>query len=103
MESSWARHPPGAIAWLALASAAGGAWGCVSRPTDSERASGNTVAVLYPSDIGVFGPRWDDSPKFLLFLPLVNYEGGLLVRRTRARSRGAVGALAGLPGVDRVA
>lgn len=61
---------------LALASTALVTWACGSRTADPAGVLDNTVTVLYPSDIGVFGPRWDDSPKFLLFLPLVNYERG---------------------------
>jgi peptide/nickel transport system substrate-binding protein len=34
------------------------------------------VTVLYSGDVAIFSPTWDDSPKFLLFLPLVNYERG---------------------------
>ena len=48
-----------------------------------------TVRVLYNgADEGIFGPAWDDSPKFLIFQPLVTYEantcsdivGGLAAR-----------------------
>lgn len=48
-----------------------------------------TVRVLYNgADEGIFGPFWDDSPKFLIFEPLVTYEantcsdivGGLAAR-----------------------
>ena len=48
-----------------------------------------TVRVLYNgADEGIFGPFWDDSPKFLIFQPLVTYEvntcsdivGGLAAR-----------------------
>ncbi len=51
-------------------------WGCRSQNGEPTAASESTVTLLYPADISLFGPRWDDSPKFLLFLPLVNYERG---------------------------
>jgi peptide/nickel transport system substrate-binding protein len=36
----------------------------------------NTITVLYPGDISMLGPASDDVPKFLISLPLVNYEPG---------------------------
>jgi len=48
-----------------------------------------TVRVLYSgADEQIFGPVWDDTPKFLIFQPLVTYEantcsdivGGLAAR-----------------------
>ena len=38
--------------------------------------SAETITILYPAEERVLGPVWDDSPKFLMFLPLVNYERG---------------------------
>jgi len=38
--------------------------------------SGEAIVVLHPSEERVLGPVWDDTPKFLMFLPLVNYERG---------------------------
>ena len=63
------RAPLGVLALLAV-----GMSGCEPRALPSP--DGNSVTVLYGGDIGVFGPVQDDSPKFLLYLPLVNYEGG---------------------------
>ncbi|MFQ5889657.1 MAG: ABC transporter substrate-binding protein [Gemmatimonadota bacterium] len=43
--------------------------------TDEARGGGtSTITILYPADERVLGPSWDDSPKFLVFLPLVNFE-----------------------------
>ena len=66
--------------------------GC--RPSHSDRSlpiedGVRTVRVLYAgADEGIFSPTWDDTPKFLIFEPLVTYEanncspvvGGLAAR-----------------------
>lgn len=36
----------------------------------------DAITILYPAEERVLGPVWDDTPKFLMFLPLVNYERG---------------------------
>ena len=66
--------------------------GCRSDRTDRGLPVENgvrTVRVLYAgADEGIFSPVWDDSPKFLIFQPLVTYDanncsdvvGGLAAR-----------------------
>lgn len=58
-----------ACAALALLTA-----GCERPPAAGP--SGEAITILYPAEERVLGPVWDDTPKFLMFLPLVNYERG---------------------------
>ena len=39
-------------------------------------AGDGAITVLVAAEERVLGPVWDDTPKFLMFLPLVNYEQG---------------------------
>ncbi len=57
---------PGLVTFVAAA--------CSPAPRDAPDV--RTVTVMYSGDVGIFSPTWDDSPKFLLFLPLVNFEQG---------------------------
>ena len=41
---------------------------------DSTGDNTSSITVLYPAEERLLGPVWDDTPKFLMFLPLVNYE-----------------------------
>ncbi len=50
--------------------------GSACNPAPRDPLGGSTVTAMYSGDVGIFSPTWDDSPKFLLFLPLVNYEQG---------------------------
>ena len=50
--------------------------GCDGARRDTEESSAETITVLSPTEERVLGPVWDDTPKFLMFLPLVNYERG---------------------------
>ncbi len=50
--------------------------GCDSARREGEESSTAAITVLYPAEERVLGPVWDDTPKFLMFLPLVNYEPG---------------------------
>jgi hypothetical protein len=66
--------------------------GCQSERSDRSLPMENgvrTVRVLYAgANEDIFSPTWDDSPKFLIFQPLVTYEasscsdivGGLAAR-----------------------
>lgn len=47
--------------------------GC-ERTGDNAANDVSAITVLYPAEERVLGPVWDDTPKFLMFLPLVNYE-----------------------------
>ena len=58
-----------ACAALALLTA-----GCDRRP--AAEPSAEAITILYPAEERVLGPVWDDTPKVLMFLPLVNYELG---------------------------
>lgn len=44
----------------------------VREEPSSLAAREDTLTVLKPGDERVLGPAWDDAPKFLMFLPLVN-------------------------------
>ena len=50
------------------------AGGCDGARRERAGPTAETITVLSPADELVFGPVWDDTPKFLVFLPLVNYE-----------------------------
>jgi peptide/nickel transport system substrate-binding protein len=41
---------------------------------DSADDKTSSITILYPAEERLLGPVWDDTPKFLMFLPLVNYE-----------------------------
>jgi peptide/nickel transport system substrate-binding protein len=47
--------------------------GCEPAADNSGNAT-RTITILYPAEERLLGPVWDDTPKFLMFLPLVNYE-----------------------------
>jgi len=64
------RHPGSTLLWIGLFAAVAGCTDTADRDLDS------VVTVLSNAEERVLGPTWDDSPKFLMFLPLVNYEGG---------------------------
>ena len=59
------------VAALALLTA-----GCEGARRDREAAPTEAITILVPAEERVLGPAWDDTPKFLMFLPLVNYERG---------------------------
>ncbi|MFQ5678731.1 MAG: ABC transporter substrate-binding protein [Gemmatimonadota bacterium] len=61
---------PGALAVLVLVCPL--AVGCDTRPPEAA----STITILYPAEERVLGPVWDDTPKFLVFQSLVNYERG---------------------------
>ena len=50
--------------------------GCEGARRKGAVPSAETITVLVPAEERVLGPVWDDTPKFLMFLPLVNYEQG---------------------------
>ncbi len=58
-----------AVILLAVAAFGCGYGGETGRDTDS------TITVLFESDDYVLGPSRDDSPKYLMFLPLVQGYG----------------------------
>lgn len=60
-----------ACAALALLTA-----GCDGASREGEASSTEAITILVPAEERVLGPVWDDTPKFLMFLPLVNYERG---------------------------
>ena len=45
-------------------------------PGAARDARKSSVTILYPANEWVLSPMWDDTPKFLMFLPLVNCEQG---------------------------
>lgn len=50
--------------------------GCDGAGREDPGPSAKTITVLVAAEERVLGPVWDDTPKFLMFLPLVNYEQG---------------------------
>ncbi|MDX1493977.1 MAG: ABC transporter substrate-binding protein [Longimicrobiales bacterium] len=50
--------------------------GCSDRAADPALARGNTLSVLYTTSEWLFSPNHDDSPKFLMFEPLVTRATG---------------------------
>jgi len=77
---------------LALAcSCAVAALGCTSRRESALRDSSSLTILYAGGDEQVLGPSWDDAPKFLVFLPLVETnergepEGRLAERWSHSR------------------
>lgn len=52
------------------------AGGCDGARREETGPTAAKITVLSPAEERVLGPVWDDTPKFLMFLPLVNYEHG---------------------------
>ncbi|MFQ5671298.1 MAG: ABC transporter substrate-binding protein [Acidobacteriota bacterium] len=50
--------------------------GCEGARQEGGESSPAAITVLDPAEERVLGPVWDDTPKFLMFLPLVNFERG---------------------------
>ena len=50
--------------------------GCEGARRDRGASPTEAITILVSAEERVLGPVWDDTPKFLIFLPLVNYERG---------------------------